>query len=83
MAMYRLCLLGPTNRIAKVRRFWASTDEGAVARERELLAEDPTLIGFELWDGPRKVAEERRRAGVRPRTRGRLKPRKERAASSR
>jgi hypothetical protein len=35
-----------------------------VARTRELLAEDPTLIGFELWDGQRKVAEERRRAGV-------------------
>ena len=51
MTTYRLCLRGPTGRIAKVRRYWASTDEGAAARARELLAEDPTLIGFELWDG--------------------------------
>ena len=64
MPMHRLCLRGPTGRIAKVRRYWASTDEGALARARELLAEDPTLIGFELWDGQCKVAEERRRAGV-------------------
>ena len=38
-------------RIAKARRYSASTDEGAVARARELLAEDLTLIGFEVWDG--------------------------------
>ena len=56
---YHLCLRGPTGRIAKVRRYWANTDEGAVARARELLAEDPTLIGFELWDGRRTIAEER------------------------
>ncbi len=64
MANYRLTLRGPTGRIAKVRRYWASTDEGAVARARELLAEDPTLIGFELWDEQRKIAGERRRAGL-------------------
>jgi hypothetical protein len=27
---------------------------------REMLSEDPTLISFELRDGQRKVAEERR-----------------------
>jgi len=75
MTMYRLCLRGPTGRIAKVRRFWASTDEGAVARARELLGEDPTLIAFELWDGPRSVAEEQRRAGV-TRSRAQSKRRK-------
>lgn len=64
MATYRLCLRGPTGRIAKVRRYWASTDEGAVARARELLAEDPTMTGFELWDGTRQVAEERKRTGA-------------------
>lgn len=57
---YRLCLRRPTGRI---RRYWASTDEGAVAKAREMLAEDPTLIGFELCDGQRQVAQERRRAG--------------------
>jgi hypothetical protein len=61
---YRLCLLDPTGRIAKVRRFWASTDEGAQAMAREMLSDDPTLIGFQLWDGSRQVAEERKRAGV-------------------
>lgn len=64
MTTFRLCLRGPIGRIAKVRRHWASTEEGAVARARDLLAEDPTLIGFELWDGQRKVAEERRRSGT-------------------
>jgi hypothetical protein len=34
------------------------------------LAEDPTLIAFELWDGTRAVAEERRRE----RTLGDLSP---------
>ena len=62
--MYRLCLLGPTGKIAKVRRFWANTDEGALAMAREMLSDDPTLIGFDLRDGARKVAEERKRAGV-------------------
>ena len=38
--------------------------DSARAEAREMLGEDPTLIGFELWDGPRQVAEERRRAGV-------------------
>jgi len=60
---YRLCLRGPTGRIAKVRRFWASTDEGATAMAREMLAEDPTLIGFDLYDGTRQIAQERRREG--------------------
>ncbi len=55
---YRLCIRGPTSCIAKVRRYWVSTDEGAVARARELLAEDPTLIGFERWDVQHEVAEE-------------------------
>ena len=64
MANYSFCLRGPIGRIAKVPRYWASTDEGAVARARELLAEDPTMIGFELWDGQRQVAQERRRVGV-------------------
>ena len=64
MPRYRLCLRGPTGRIAKVRRYWAGTDEGALAMAREMLAEDPTLIEFELWDGQRNVPEERRRAGV-------------------
>jgi hypothetical protein len=68
--MYRLCLYGPTGRIVKVRRYWANTDEGAIAKSREMLADDPTLIGFELWDGSRKVAGERRRAGVTPGSRG-------------
>jgi hypothetical protein len=63
---YRLCLRGPTGRIVKVRRYWANTDEGAVASARELLAEDPTMVGFELWDGPRQVDQERRRVGVSP-----------------
>jgi hypothetical protein len=61
---YRLCLRGPTGKIAKVIRFWANTDEGALATAREMLAEDPTMIGYDLWDGSRQVAEERRRAGV-------------------
>jgi hypothetical protein len=64
MTTYRLCLRGPTGRIAKVRRFWANTDEGALAMAREMLAEDPTLIGLQLWDGPCQVGEERRRAGA-------------------
>ena len=51
-------------RPAPRERWCASIDEGAVARAREMLAQDPTLIGFELWDGSRNVAEERRRAGV-------------------
>ena len=51
--MYRLCLLGPTGKIAKVRRFWANTEEDALAMAREMLADDPTLIGFQLWDHPR------------------------------
>jgi hypothetical protein len=64
MGTYRLCLLGPTGKIAKVRRYWANTDEGAVAMAREMLGDDPTLIGFQLWDGSRQVAEERKRTGV-------------------
>jgi hypothetical protein len=64
--MYRLCLLGPTGRIAKVRRYWAITDDGAISMAREVLRDDPTLIGFQLWDGSRSVAEERRRAGPSP-----------------
>jgi len=39
MGVYRLCLLGPTGKIAKVRRYRANTDEGAVARAREMLSE--------------------------------------------
>jgi hypothetical protein len=39
MPTYRLCLLGPTGRIAKVRRYWANTDEGAVAMARETVRE--------------------------------------------
>jgi hypothetical protein len=74
MANYRLCLLGPTGKIAKVRRFWANTDEGAVATAREMLADDPTLIGLQLWDGMRKVAEERRRAGAAPGGRSKRRP---------
>ena len=62
MTMFRLCLLGPTGKIARVRRYWASTDEAALAMAREMLAEDPTLIGLQLWDGSRLVAEERKRA---------------------
>jgi hypothetical protein len=54
MTMFRLCLPDPTGKIAKVRRYWASTDEGALAMAREMLSEDPTLISFELWDGHRK-----------------------------
>ena len=34
---------------------------------REMLSDDPTLIGFDLWDGPRQVAQQRRRAGGRRR----------------
>jgi hypothetical protein len=40
--MYRFCIFSPTGRIAKVRRFWAQTDEGAAAMAREILSEDPT-----------------------------------------
>ena len=61
MTMYRLTLRGPTGKIAKVRRYWASTDEGAIAMAREMLSGDPTLIGFDLWDGLRQVAQERKR----------------------
>ena len=71
MTMYRLCLLGPTGKIAKVRRLWANTDEGALAMAREMLSDDPTLIGFQLWDGPRQIAEERKRTGAAPRGRNR------------
>jgi hypothetical protein len=71
MTVYRLCLIGPAGRVANVRRYWASTDEGAVAVAREMLSEDPTLIGFQLWDASRKIAEERKRAGATPRGRGR------------
>ena len=53
---------GPTGRITKVRRCWASTDEGATAMAREMLGEDPTLIGFELWGRP---AQARRGAKAR------------------
>ena len=67
VTMYCLCLLGPTGKIAKVRRFWANTDEGAAAMAREMLSDDPTLIGFQLWDGPRQIAEERKRTGAAPR----------------
>ena len=31
---------------------------------REILAEDPTPIGYELWDGQRKVSEHRKRDGL-------------------
>jgi hypothetical protein len=56
-----------------VRRYWANTDEGALTMVREMLGDDPTLIGFQLWDGQRAVAEERKRAGASPggRSRGR------------
>jgi hypothetical protein len=64
MGMYRLCLRGPSGRIAKVRRYWANTDEGATAMARDILSDDPTLIALELWDGTRKIAEERRREGL-------------------
>jgi hypothetical protein len=64
--MYRVCLIDPTNRIATVRRYWANTEEGALAMAREMLSDDPTLIGFDLWDGSRRIAEERKRAGVAP-----------------
>jgi hypothetical protein len=75
MANYRLCLRGPTGRIAKLRRYWANTEEGAVARARELLDDDPTMIAFELWDGSRSVAEERKRAGASPGGRSRARRR--------
>ena len=39
MTMYRHTLRGPTGKIAKVHRFWANTDEGAVATAREVLLE--------------------------------------------
>ena len=71
MTMYRLCLLGPTGKIAKVRRFSANTDEGALAMAREMLSDDPTLTGLQLWDGPRQIAEERKRTGAAPRGRNR------------
>jgi hypothetical protein len=31
---------------------------------REMLSDDPTQIGLQLWDGTRKVAEEWKRAGA-------------------
>jgi hypothetical protein len=31
-----------------------------------MLSDDPSLIGFHLWDGPRRVPEERKRAGAAP-----------------
>jgi hypothetical protein len=44
--MYRLCLLGPTGRIAKVRRYWAITDDGAISMAREVLRDgsDPDRL---------------------------------------
>jgi len=57
MTMYRLTLRGPTGRIANVHRFSANTDEGAIAKARERMADDLMLIRFELWKGKRQVAE--------------------------
>jgi hypothetical protein len=63
MTKYRLCLLGPTGKIAKVLRYWAQTDEGALVIARDKFAADaPLMIGFQLWDGSRNVANERKRA---------------------
>ena len=73
MPNYRLCLRGPTGQIVQVRRYWASVDEGAVTMAREALAEYPTLIGFDLWEGPRQVAQERRRTGAAPSSAGRVR----------
>ena len=54
MTMYRLCLLGPTGKIAKVRRFWASTDEGALAMTP---ADRPFKGPLAISTGPRcKIA---------------------------
>jgi len=68
---YRLCLIGLPGRPVAVRRFFVNTDEGAIVTARGMLSDDPTLIGFDLWDGPRKVVEERRRVGVNSRVPGR------------
>ena len=56
----RLVAARRNQRIVKVHHYWASTDEGAVARRASFLAEDPTLIGFELRDRQRLASEERR-----------------------
>ena len=62
MTTYRLCLLGPTGRIAKVRRFCANTDEGALVMPRDILrADEPLIVGFELWNGSRRITVERKR----------------------
>ena len=51
MVMYRLCLLGPTGKIAKVLRYRARSDEGALAIARGKFAADaPLMIGFQLWE---------------------------------
>jgi hypothetical protein len=66
--------LGPTGKIAKVRRYWANTDDGALPTAREMLRDDPTLIGFQLWDGSRSVADEHKRTGASPGGRSRQRP---------
>jgi len=57
---YKVRLFNRSGTITQVREFWAATDEGALARGRELLVEtgaDP----FEVWSGPRQIAERRGR----------------------
>ena len=62
---FRLCLVGPKGKIAAVRRFWSNIDEGAEAKAREMLRDAPGMIGFEPWDGSRKIAQERKRSPAR------------------
>ena len=44
-----------------MRRLWANTDEGAEAMARDMLRAAPSMTGFELWNGSRKISEGRKR----------------------
>jgi hypothetical protein len=65
MTAYRLCLLSGIGTVAAVQRLHADTDQEALAVAREtlnvVLKGHPRLLGFELWEGGRKVSAEARK----------------------
>ena len=60
MMTYRLCLLGPAGKIEAVQRFWAETDEEALAIADRIFKDDARMRGFELWLGQQRIAAETR-----------------------
>jgi hypothetical protein len=56
--IYRLSLIATGGRVASIYRFRSDRDEDAISAARAILPEAPSLIGFDLWAGPRQVIEE-------------------------